>query len=63
MDGKILGISVVGLSLIIVYGTVSLLMSGVVFWMSGYNPLRLFTFVNVPLTLLQLLLALLGILL
>jgi ABC-2 type transport system permease protein len=62
MDGKILGISAVGLALIIVYGTVSLLMSGIVFWMAGYNPLRLFAFVNVPLTLLQLVLALLGIL-
>jgi ABC-2 type transport system permease protein len=62
MDGKILGISAVGLALILVYGTVSLLMSGIVFWMAGYNPLRLFAFVNVPLTLLQLLLALLGIL-
>lgn len=62
MDGKILGISAVGLSLIIVYGTVSLLLSGTVFWIAGYNPLRLFTFVNVPLMLLQLVLALLGIL-
>jgi ABC-type uncharacterized transport system ATPase subunit len=56
MDGKILGISAVGLALIIVYGTVSLVMSGVVFWLAGYNPIQLFSFVNIPLTLLQLVL-------
>lgn len=62
MDGKILGISAVGLALVVLYGSVSLLMSGIVFRLASFNPFQLFAFVNVPLTLLQLLLALLGIL-
>ncbi|MGH9871263.1 MAG: ABC transporter permease [Pyrinomonadaceae bacterium] len=62
MDGKILGISAIGLALIVVYGSVSLLISGFAWWLAGFNLTQLLTLANPLLTLMLLALALLGIL-
>lgn len=62
MDGKILGISAIGLSLIVIYGSFSLLTSLFVWWLAGYDVTQLLPLANPSLTLLLLVLALLGIL-
>jgi ABC-2 type transport system permease protein len=62
MDGKILGISAIGIALIVVYGTFSLLISSFVWWLAGFDLSQLLPLANPPLTLLLLTLALLGIL-
>ena len=62
MDGKILGISALGLALIVVYGSFSLLIGAFVWWLAGYNLTHLVPMANPFMTLLLLTLALLGIL-
>jgi ABC-2 type transport system permease protein len=62
MDGKILGISVIGLAFIIVYGSFSLIIGGLVLYLSGFNVLQLVTLTNPLQTVLLLTIALLGIL-
>ena len=62
MDGKILGISVIGLAFIIVYGSFSLIIGGLVLYLSGFNVLQLFSLTDPLQTLLLLTIALLGIL-
>lgn len=62
MDGKILGISAVGLALMAVYGGTTLLLTGLVMWFAGSNLTQILPLVSPPLTVLILLLALLGIL-
>lgn len=62
MDGKILGISAIGIALIVVYGTFSLLISGLVWWLAGFDLSQLLALAAPPLTLLLFTVALLGIL-
>ena len=62
MDGKILGISVIGLAFIIIYGSFSLIIGGLVLYLSGFNVLQLVSLTDPLQTLLLLTIALLGIL-
>lgn len=62
MDGKILGISAIGIAVIVIYGFFSLLVSGFVWWLLGFDVTQLLHLADPPLTMLLLTLALLGIL-
>lgn len=62
MDGKILGISVIGLTFIIIYGSFSLFIGGLVLYLAGFNVLQLISLTDPLQTLLLLTIALLGIL-
>ena len=63
MDGKILGISIIGLAFVIIYGGFSLIIGALTLYLAGFNVLQLVSLTDPLQTLVLLVMALLGIVL